>query len=163
MPLTDEGLREAQENVMHMIKMTLETIQMIQKNADDLYGKNSDEVRSAINEYMADFVVKTEASGETPIGALIFKASTQNFQRAGFYGAQLEIKSRQVMEANFLVQDCLTGEERGEFRSRFEKWVMQTDSFLANLPVATGVNDPLRALKDSLQYDLPEDIDNGQA
>ena len=157
MPLTDDGLRDVQGRVMHMFMDTIRTFELIEQNADMLFGEKADQVRSAINEYLEDFIRNTERSGETHPEVLIYQAPRENFQRAGFYGSQLAIKERQVTEANSEVRESLAQRARGFFRRPFKKWVDRINNFLGSLASATGLSEALKELKDCLRDELPDD------
>ncbi|MCP4076366.1 MAG: hypothetical protein GY744_09295 [Gammaproteobacteria bacterium] len=157
MPLTNDGLRDVQGRVNHMFMDTIGTIELINKNADVLFGKNEEQVRSAINEYMEDFIRNTNISGETHPEVLIYEAPRENYQRAGLYGSQLAIKERQVTESNSEVRESLTQRSRGFFRSPFKKWIDRINNFLGSLASATGVSEALKELKDCLRDELPDD------
>ncbi len=107
MPLSDNDLGEVQERVMRMFMDTITTFEMIEKNADEIYGDRAPEVRAAINEYLDDFLRNTENSGETHPEQLIYETPSRNFQRSGFYGAQLDIKERQVSVANVTLRESI--------------------------------------------------------
>jgi hypothetical protein len=108
---------------------------------------------------MEDFILNTNNSGEKHPEALIFETPKENFQRAGLYGAQLNIKERQVQEANSQVQESLSllQSTRGFFRSPFKKWIDRINNFLGSLASATGVSEALKELKDCLRDELPDD------
>src|SRR5882672_9223844 len=100
MPLSDGQLREVQNRVMRMLWETINTFEFIEKHADGMYGDRGNDIRKALNECLDDHWRKTPDSGETHPETLIYQAPKENFQRAGFYGAQLDIKERQVLQAN---------------------------------------------------------------
>lgn len=96
MPLSENELRNVQDRVMAMFMDTISTFEAIEKNAEDLYGERVEEMRAAINEYLNDFLRNMDGSGEKHPKELIYKAPRESFQRAGFYGAQLNVKECQV-------------------------------------------------------------------
>jgi len=98
MPLSDNDLRDVQGRVMRMFMDTIATFEMIEKNAEAIYGDRSSDVRAAINEYFNDFLRNTRASGEKHPETLIYETPRQNFQRAGLYGAQLKSKNARYRE-----------------------------------------------------------------
>lgn len=157
MPLSDNDLRDVQRRVLEMFMDTIKTFEMIEKNADIIYGDRSREVQAAINEYLNDFLRNTVASGEKHPEALIFQTPRQNFQRAGFYGAQLNIKERQVSKANATLRERLVGGVRALWKKPFKKWVDIINNFLGSLASATGLSDALKELKDCLRDELPDD------
>ncbi len=94
MPLSENELRDVQRRVMMMFMDTIFTFETIEENAESIYGERADEMRAAIKEYLNDFLHNTAASGEKHPEALIYEAPRENFQRAGFYGAQLNVRPR---------------------------------------------------------------------
>jgi hypothetical protein len=157
MPLTDDELNNVQSRLMKMFKDTIVTFKLIEQNADILFDKNGNQIRAAINEYMEDFINNTGGSGETDPEVLIYKTPRENFQRAGFYGAQLEVKERQVTESNKEVRESLAKGASSIFRSSFKKWVDIINNFLGSLASATGLSEALKELKDCLRDELPDD------
>lgn len=157
MPLEDDDLREVQRRVMEMFMDTIATFQWIEQHADAMYGDRSADVRAAINEYLSDFLHLIEASGEPHPEALIYQTSRQRFQRAGFYGAQLKIKERQVLMANATLRERLATGTRALWKRPFKKWVDIINNFLGSLASATGLSEALKELKDCLRDELPDD------
>jgi len=49
MPLRDHDLREVRSRVLRMFMDTITTFEMIEKNADQIYGDKAPDVRAAIN------------------------------------------------------------------------------------------------------------------
>jgi hypothetical protein len=160
MPLSDNELRDTQRRVMQMFMDTIATFELIERNAEAIYGESASDVRAAINEYLDDFVRKTGASGEMHPETLIFQAPRESFQRAGFYGAQLKVKERQVSRANATLRERLAGGVRQLWSKPFKKWIDIINNFLGSLASATGLSEALKELKDCLRDELPDD-DNG--
>ena len=159
MSLSDEELKEVQKKVNSMLMETIGIIELIEKNADVLFGENANQIKLAINEYMKDFIKNTYNSGEKHPEELIYNTSKESFQKVGFYGSQLDLKERQVMEANNAVQESLMQCTRSFFRSPFKKWIDRINSFLGSLVSAIGVGEALKELKDCLRDELPDDDD----
>ncbi|MDJ0740622.1 MAG: hypothetical protein QNJ91_12975 [Gammaproteobacteria bacterium] len=159
MPLTDDELRDVQGRVMRMLVDTINTFETIGVHADGLFGDRAPEVRAAINEYLDDFWRNTAASGETHPEVLIYEAPRENFQKAGFYGAQLDLKERQVTAANGTLRERIVGGARQLWRRPFRKWVDIINNFLGSLASATGLSEALKELKDCLRDELPDDDD----
>jgi len=157
MPLSENELRDVQRRVMMMFMDTISTFETIEENAESIYGERADEMRAAIKEYLNDFLHNTAASGEKHPEALIYEAPRENFQRAGFYGAQLNVKERQVLNANASLRERLAGGLRGFWRKPFKKWVDIINNFLGSLAGATGLSEALKELKDCLRNELPDD------
>lgn len=157
MPLSDNELRDVQERVMRMFMDTIATFELIEKNAQTIYGDGSPRIRAAINEYLDDFLRNTAASGETHPEALIYRTSRQNFQRAGFYGAQLNVKEHQVTRANATLRERLATGARRLWNRPFRKWIDVINNFLGSLASATGLSEALKELKDCLRDELPDD------
>lgn len=157
MPLSENDLRDVQGRVLRMFMDTIATFQLIEQNADAIYGARAARVRAAINEYLDDFLKNTSRSGEMHPEQLIYEAPRQNFQRAGLYGAQLDIKEKQVTAANASLREQLVGGVRRFFNKPFRKWVDIINNFLGSLGAATGLGEALKELKDCLQDELPDD------
>lgn len=157
MPLAEIELRDCQRRVFAMFMDTIATFEVIEQNAESIYGSRSQEIRDAIREHLADFVFDTNSSGEKHPEAAIFEASRQSFQHAGFYGAQLQIKERHVTTANATLRERLR-ERVGQFwKKPFKKWVDIINNFLGSLVSAAGVGEALKELKDVLRDELPDD------
>lgn len=160
MPLSDSDLQDVRVRVNRMFMDTIATFEVIEKNAEAMYGERAADVRAAINEYLDDFLRKTSASGEEHPETLIFQTSRQNFQRAGFYGAQLKVKERQVATANATLRERLASGVRQIWNKPFKKWIDIINNFLSSFAPATGLGEALKELKDCLRDELPDD-DNG--
>src|ERR1700693_1970786 len=150
MPLSDNDLQNVQKRVLQMFMDTIHTFEVIAENAEAIYGDRGQEMRAAINEYLDDFLRNTERSGEVHPERLIYETPRQNFQRAGFYGAQLNIKERQVSRANTTLRERISSGVRRLFKRPFQKWVDPINNFLGTLASATGLGEALKELKDCL-------------
>ena len=159
MPLSDNDLREVQGRLMEMFMDTIRTFEMIQKNANKIYGEKSPEVRAAINEYLDDFFHNTTNSGEKHPEQLIYETPSRNFQRAGLYGAQLDLKERQVSVVNVTLRKRIAGGVRQLWEKPFRKWIDIINNFLGSLASAAGLGEALKELKDCLRDELPDDDD----
>lgn len=157
MPLPEDELQNVRDRVMAMFMDTIKTFKMIRENADAIYGERATDIRAAIDEYLNDFLHNTEASGETTPKALIDETPRQNFQRAGLYGAQLNIKERQITNANDSLRDRLAEGVGNLWRNAFKKWIDIVNNFLGSLAGATGLSEALKELKDCLRDELPDD------
>ena len=159
MPLSDEDFHNSQRRVERMFMETISSFRLIEKNAEELFGKNSDQIKAAISEYIDDFIDNTKNSGEKHPEELIYddQVSKEIFQSVGFYGAQLDLKERQVQEANSSMQEFFTNPSQGIFRRLFKKWIDIINNFLGSLVSATGAGEALKELKDCLRDELPED------
>ncbi len=157
MPLAENDLSDIRGRVMGMFMDTIATFEVIEKNAEAIYGDRSSDVRAAINEYLDDFLRSTGTSGETHPETLIYQAPRRNFQRAGFYGAQLKVKERQVTRANATLRERLAGGVRQLWNKPFKKWIDIINNFLGSLASATGLSEALKELKDCLRDELPDD------
>ena len=157
MPLPEDELRTVQDRVFHMFMDTIHTFEELEKNADFLFDKKADDIKNAINEYLEDFIRNTGVSGEKHPEALIYEAPRANYQRAGLYGSQLNVKERHVVEANSNLRESLIQRSRGLFRSPFKKWIDRINNFLASIASATGISEALKELKDCLRDELPDE------
>ena len=116
-------------------------------------------MKAAINEYFNDFFDRTKQSGEKYPEVLIYQTTKEKFQNAGFYGAQLDLKEKQVNEANSVLRDKLKENFGNLWRLPFKKWADIINNFLGSLVSATGFGEALKELKDCLRNELPDDND----
>lgn len=156
MPLSDNELRDVQRRVLNMFLDTITTLEEIEKNADDIYGDRASDVRGAINEYLIDFIRKTPESGEDHPEKMIYQTPRHNFQKAGFYGAQLRLKEIQVLRVNKLLRGNLSGGSRQFWIKPFLKWIDVINNFLGSFISATGQGEALKEIKDCLRDELPD-------
>jgi hypothetical protein len=161
MPMTESELQDVRGRVWRMFMDTIATFQLIEQSAEVIYGDRAPDVRAAINEYLDDFIRNNGASGEPHPETLIYQTSRQSFQRAGFYGAQLNLKERQVTTANRTLRERLSGGVRALWNRPFSKWIDIINNFLSSLMPATGMGEALKELKDCLRDELPDDDSNG--
>lgn len=157
MPLSEGDLRDVQDRVMQMFMDTIATFETIERSAEAMYGESAPAMRAAIHEYLDDFLRNTASSGERHPEELIYRTSRQNFQRAGLYGAQLDVKERQVAVANATLRDRLAGGVRQMWNRPFRKWVDIINNFLSSLTSAAGLGEALKELKDCLRDELPDE------
>jgi hypothetical protein len=156
MAMSENELPGARDRVSYMYADTIVTFEMIAKKADAIYGDKAQEVQAAINECLADFEHNTGASGEPNPTLRIYNASKEMFQRAGFYGAQLELKEQQVKRANKALQDMLSQDVVQFWKKPFKKWIDTINNFLSSLASVAGL-EALKELKDCLRDQLPDD------
>ena len=156
MPLLESEERNVKHRINHMFMDTLQTFELISENSERYFGENSGQLREAINEYIRDFIENADGGEFVHPEALIFQTSRLDLQQAGFYGAQLQLKERQVREANVNLREVITGGISSAFYSPFKKWVARINNFLGSLGV-TGVGEALKEIKDCLRDDLPDD------
>jgi len=158
MPLSDDDLRDVQGRVLAMFMDTIRSLELLEQHAGDLFGDNSTSIQAAIREYLTDFIRDPSRSGEIHPEVLIYRTSTQAFQRAGLYGAQLNVKERHVTQANSELRHSLTQRAALKlFRSPFKKWVDRVNNFLRSIASATGISEALMELKDCLRDELHKD------
>ena len=157
MPLPIAEVPNVHNRLMIMLMDTIRTFELINENAQELFGDQAPEVSEAIKEYLDDFLHNTQASGEKHPEVLIYEATRENLQKAGFYGAQLNLKERQVTEANRTLRDRIVGGVRQLWRRPFKKWVDIINNFLGSLASATGLSEALKELKDCLRNELPDE------
>jgi hypothetical protein len=102
-------------------------------------------------------VRRTEASGERHPEALVHEAPSANYQRAGFYGVQLQVKERQVTNANKTLREQIASGVRSLWNRPFKKWVDVINNFLGSFSAATGLSEAIKELKDCLRDELPDE------
>lgn len=156
MPLKESQEREVKHRLTALFMDTVETFELLALNADLYFGKNSGEIKVAIEEYLEDFIKSPDGKERKHPEQAIFEAARTTLQNAGFYGAQLDLKERHVREANTSLREAISTRTRAVFRSPFKRWVNRINNFLGSLSF-TGVGEALRELKDCLRDELPDD------
>lgn len=156
MPLLESDERDVKRRLFRMYMDTIETFRLISKNAEFCFGKNAAELEEAIDEYIRDFIDETDGKERIHPEALIFGADRVALQSAGFYGAQLNLKERQVTTANKSLRESISERVSGIFRIPFRRWVGITNNFIGSLEV-TGIGSALKEIKDCLRDELPEE------
>ena len=157
MPLAQQDLDQIRRRVFAMLMDTVESFEAISESADEIYGARAGWIRNLIKECLDDFVRDTSRSGEEHPETAIYKASREKFQRAGFYGYQLDTKEGLLTSANRTLRARLAEGTGRLFRRSFKKWVDIINNFLGSLIAATGFGEALKELKDCLRDELPED------
>lgn len=156
MPLLESEEREVKQRLFAMFMETIRTFELIAENAEVYFDDNALELRAAIEEYLADFIRTPDGIERVHPEALIFQADRTALQNAGFYGAQLAVKERQVMSANGGLREAIGSRVRSAFRSPFKRWVGVINNFLGSLEL-TGIGSALKEIKDCLRDELPDD------
>ena len=156
MPLHESEEREVKHRLVHMYMDTIETFRMISEYAEFYFGENSNELRNAIDEYILDFIDQTDGEERIHPEGLIFRTERIALQSAGFYGAQLNLKERQVTTANKNLREAIVARARGAFQYPFKKWVGIINNFIGSLEV-TGIGSALKEIKDCLRDELPDE------
>jgi hypothetical protein len=158
MPMREAEHSDAQRRVLEMFMDTVRTFEALHQYADTLFGPDADTARAAIDECLTDFVRETALARELHPEVLIYQAPARNFQRAGFYGAQLDLKQAQVAKANgHLRQSLSDAVSRRALRRPFLKWIDAINNFLGSLASATGLGEALKELKDCLRDQMPDE------
>ena len=114
---------------------TVETFRLLSKNAGFYFGDNAAELSEAIDEYIRDFIDDTDRIERVHPGDLILKTDRVALQSAGFYGAQLNLKERQVTSANQNLREAISADVRRAFTTPFKKWVGIINNFIGSLEV----------------------------
>jgi len=156
MPLLENEEIEIKNRLVHMYMDTIETFKLLSKNTETYFGKNSLELSKAINEYIQDFIDETDGEERIHPESLIFNTNRVILQSAGFYGAQLNLKERQVISSNRNLREAITESTSGVFNALFKKWVGIINNFLSSLEV-TGIGSALKEIKDCLRDELPNE------
>lgn len=164
MPLSRDELADSRNRVYRMLKLTVKNFELIEENSIELFGKKKGmAVRLAIRECLDDFIYKPELADQPDPRILIRNASISDLQRSGFYGAQLDLKETQVIEANRNLRKGLLRIERGDrspwrfLKSPFKSWIDRINNFLGSLSSGTGFGEALQELKDCLRDEMPDD------
>ncbi|UII78585.1 hypothetical protein [Flagellimonas sp. CMM7] len=149
MPARENNLSEYKHDVSFMLRDTLESFQLISDNLSTIFGSNIISIKRAVDETLKDF-----DEVERPF-EVIQNSSLSEFQRAGFYGAQLRLKRDLVSNANERLRATLSSIDISIFRPVFIKWVDIINNFLGSLSSAFGIAEALKELKDCLRDSLP--------
>lgn len=155
MPLLESDEREVKSRLFAMYMDTIETFRLISENAEFYFGENSAELQEAIDEYIHDFIDNTDGKERIHPESLIFRTDRVALQSAGFYGAQLNIKEKQVTNTNRSLRDAIKARVKGVFNAPFKKWVGVINNFIGSLGV-TGIGSALKEIKDCLRDELPD-------
>lgn len=162
MPLSEGDLNNVRARLLRLFLDIINTVELIDKRCDELYGNSSPFIRAAIAEYLNDFIRQPTRSGEIHPEAAIYAADRTALQHAGLYGAQLAAKELQLNASTAELETVLKrprGGLRRFFRAPFAKWVDRVNNFIGSLVSAAGVGEALKELKDLLRGELPEDDD----
>ena len=147
MPLLESEERQVKQRLVLMYMDTIETFRLISEHAEFYFGENSNELKEAINEYIRDFVDEPDGDERIHPEGLIFRTERVALQSAGFYGAQLNLKERQVSTANNALREAITARVISAFQNPFKKWVGVINNFIGSLEV-TGIGSALKEIKD---------------
>lgn len=158
MPIREAEFSDVQRRVLDMFMDTVHTFEVVRAHADTLFGPDADHARAAIDECLRDFVFEPAQAREAHPEVLIYQTPARNFQKAGFYGAQLDLKQAQVAKANgSLRQSLFDAVSRRALRRPFLKWIDVINNFMGSLVAATGLGEALKELKDCLRDQMPDD------
>ena len=158
MPLSEDDVPAVRKRIYSMYMYTNETMRILGAQAPELFGQNGEQMQLAIAEYLQDFIDETHVSGEINPEQAIFEATRESLQTAGFYGAQLDVKERQVLAVNERLQRALSdGPIRRLFRNPFKDWIDVVNNFASSIANTVGIGEALKELKDSLRDELPDD------
>ena len=155
MPLLENDEREVKHRLVHMYMDTIETFRLLSENTEFYFGENGEELSAAIDEYIRDFIDETDGEERIHPEGLIFNTDRVVLQSAGFYGAQLNLKERQVSTSNRNLRKAIAERARGIFNAPFKKWVGIINNFIGSLEV-TGIGSALKEIKDCLRDELPD-------
>lgn len=156
MPLFEADEGQVKARLLNMYMDTIETFRLLSKKVELYFDENSPQLKAAIDEYIEDFVDNTDGEERKHPEVLIYATDRVVLQRAGFYGAQLDLKERQVKEANNSLREAISQGTRSIFKIPFKDWTGKINNFLGSLDV-TGVGEALKEIKDCLRDDLPEE------
>jgi hypothetical protein len=151
MPLLESDERDVKNRLVSMYMDTIETFRLISENTEVYFGENGAELKEAIDEYIHDFIDNTDGEERIHPEGLIFRTDRVVLQSAGFYGAQLSLKERQVTNANKGLREAISERVAGVFNAPFKKWVGVINNFIGSLEV-TGIGSALKEIKDCLRY-----------
>lgn len=156
MPLLEADEGDVKRRLVAMYIDTIDAFRLMASNIELFFEPEvAMELKSAIDEYIRDFVDQTDGRERIHAEALIFKTDRVSLQRSGFYGAQLNLKERQVSTANRTLREAIQGRVTAVFKALFKKWVGIINNFLGSLEVV-GIGSALREIKDCLRDELPD-------
>lgn len=155
MPLLEADERNVKHRLVHMYMDTIDTFRQLSEHIEFYFAEDAAELREAINEYLRDFIDETDGEERIHPEGLIFRADRIVLQGAGFYGAQLDLKERQVSAANRNLREAISRRVREGFKAPFKKWVGIINNFLGSLEVV-GIGSALKEIKDCLRDELPD-------
>ena len=155
MPLLESDERDVKHRLVRMYMDTIETFRLISVNTDLYFGENALELSAAIDEYVYDFIDNTDGEERIHPEGLIFNTDRLELQSAGFYGAQLSLKERQVTRANSNLRTAIGERTKSAFRKPFNKWIDVINNFTGSLEV-TGIGSAIKEIKDCLRDELPD-------
>lgn len=156
MPLSENDEKDVKRRLLSMFMDTIETFRILSKVTEKYFDENAKELREAIDEYLHDFIDRPDGKERIHPEGLIYGTDRVSLQSAGFYGAQLNIKEKQVTNANRSLREVIGGGIRSAFNSPFKKWVGVINNFIGSLEV-TGIGSALKEIKDCLHNELPEE------
>lgn len=157
MPLLESDLPDIRHRVLEMLMDTVQTFERLHAEAEALFGAEAGRVRSAIDECLNDFVRNPESAGELQPEAAIYGASAAQFQRAGFYGSQLDLKEMQVRRVNGNLRQALGNRILRPWRAAFLKWIDVINNFMGSLVSGIGIGEALKELKDCLRDQIDDE------
>lgn len=158
MPLTPNDQEHARPILYNMFIDSMETMRKLDLVLDHYFGPNAEELRAALRECLDDFVFETQSSRYPDPRGLILEIPVNNLIKAGFYGAQLRLKKRQITEANLELRKAIETRSPSNrfFKGPFKKWVARLNNFLGSLIPAANLPEALKEIKDALAGELPE-------
>ena len=156
MPLNENDLPEIRQRVLAMLMDTVLTFETIHASSDSLFGKQAPLMRSMIDECLEDFIRNPRAAGEIHPEAVIYAAPARAFQRAGFYGSQLDVKESQVTAANQGLREALGRAGIFGWRRAFLKWIDVINNFMGSLVAGIGIGEALKEVKDCLRDQIDD-------
>lgn len=119
MPLLEADERNVKHRLVHMYMDTIDTFRQLSEHIEFYFPEEDAELRDAINEYLRDFIDETDGEERIHPEGLIFRADRIVLQGAGFYGAQLDLKERQVSAANRNLREAISRRVREGFKAPF--------------------------------------------
>lgn len=159
MPMLASELNESRRRVLMMLADTVDTFEVIAINAPALFGDNAERIRAVIDECLGDVWRRPTEAGQVHPEALIYATPLESLQRAGFYGAQLDLKEHQVTRVNRTLREAIASRLRGTWIKPFRKWIDAINNFLSSLIGASGIPEAIKELKDCLRDELEDDED----
>ncbi len=152
MPLNKNNQDDIRSRVFYMLEDTIKSFRLISEFSGSLFSNSEEIIRNAINECLHDFY--NPKNKENHPQSIIFTIDFENFERVGFYGAQLNLKEKQVFQANQRLRKAFPKFNSSIFRKSFIWWVDVINNFLGSFISGFGIAERLKELKDCIRDEV---------
>jgi hypothetical protein len=166
MPIRDDvELQKTRMRVNNMIAESISSLRSFNEHGKAIFADNAEQVSAAINGYFHDLRSHGNPEGLRLLKTRINETGYEDFQDAGLYGKQLDLKEHQVNAAAKELEGILQSlnEGRGFVREKFikcfKKWIDVVNNFFDGVISLPAMRNSLKALKeliDCLRNVLPD-------